>query len=61
MELEDERFGKISMQNIVPKLSLTPGQVKWAGPSLGYHNQEYYKELGLNESEIEQLKEEGII
>jgi len=61
LEFEDERFGKISMQNVVPKLSLTPGKVKWAGPSLGYHNKEYYKELGLSEFEIEQLKKEGII
>jgi crotonobetainyl-CoA:carnitine CoA-transferase CaiB-like acyl-CoA transferase len=61
LEIEDQRFGKICMQNIVPKLSLTPGEVKWTGPSLGYHNKDFYQELGYSESEIEKFKEEGII
>jgi crotonobetainyl-CoA:carnitine CoA-transferase CaiB-like acyl-CoA transferase len=28
----------VTMQNVVARLSLTPGAVRWAGPSLGDHN-----------------------
>ena len=50
------------MPGVIPKLSETPGEVKWAGPALGAHNQEIYVGL-LNKSkdELSTLKEEGVI
>lgn len=33
-------FGDLPMQNVVPKLSQTPGSVRSAGPELGQHNAE---------------------
>jgi hypothetical protein len=33
-------FGEFPMQNVVPKLSETPGAVRWLGPELGEHNEE---------------------
>ena len=32
------------MQNVVPRLSETPGEVRWTGPALGQHNDEVYGE-----------------
>jgi crotonobetainyl-CoA:carnitine CoA-transferase CaiB-like acyl-CoA transferase len=50
------------MPGVVPKLSATPGEIKWAGPKLGQHNKEVYEELvGLNDKDLEALKEKGII
>lgn len=41
------------MQGIVPKFSKTPGQVKWAGAPLGWHNNEIYKGLlNLSDEDI---------
>ncbi|RKZ37751.1 MAG: CoA transferase, partial [Gammaproteobacteria bacterium] len=47
---------------MVPKLSATPGETRWAGPDVGSHNQEIYGELlGLSEAELSQLAEDGVI
>jgi len=40
VHLRDEDFGSIPMQGVFPKLSRTPGSVRWAGPKLGEHNEE---------------------
>ena len=38
-------FGEMPMQNVVPRLSATPGSVRTLGPELGQHNAEIYGEL----------------
>lgn len=49
--------------DVVPKLSETPGRVRWAGPrSPGSHNQEVYAGLlGLSAEEIAALTSEGVV
>ncbi|MBA2693235.1 MAG: CoA transferase [Rubrobacter sp.] len=62
IEVEDPEIGAIPMQNVVPKLSETPGEVRSTGPSLGEHNGEVYgKLLGLSEREVSELSERGVI
>jgi crotonobetainyl-CoA:carnitine CoA-transferase CaiB-like acyl-CoA transferase len=51
--VEAEGLGVIPMQNVVPKLSRTPGRIRWTGPALGAHNQEVLMGLlGLTETEL---------
>lgn len=55
-------FGELAMQNVAPKLSRTPGSVRWAGPALGEHNDEVFKGvLSLSEARIQSLHEAGVI
>ena len=55
-------FGAIPMQNVVPKLSATPGSIEWSGPVLGEHNDEVLGGiLGLDTDAISQLRDDGII
>ena len=55
-------FGSIPMQNVVPKLSDTPGEIEWSGPTLGEHNEEVFGGiLGLDDDAIGQLRASGII
>jgi formyl-CoA transferase len=55
-------FGELRMQNVAPKLSLTPGSVAHAAPTLGQHNQEIYKGLlGYTDRRMEELRSAGII
>lgn len=62
VEVEDPEIGNIPMQNVVPKLSETPGEVRSTGPSLGEHNEEVYgKLLGLGEEEISELNKRGVL
>ena len=57
--VNDEEFGgPVRMQNVVGKLSRTPGSVRHAGPRLGQHNREILIErLGFGEEEV---KAEGL-
>ncbi len=57
--VNDEEFGgPIRMQNVVGKLSRTPGSIRHAGPRLGQHNREILIErLGFGEEEV---KAEGL-
>jgi len=44
------------------KMSATPGQVRWASPTLGQHNSQIYGELlGLPQDAIAALEEQGVI
>ncbi len=62
IEVEDPEIGPFPMQNVIPRLSETPGKVRWTGPKLGQHNAEVYeKVLGLGEEEQDDLRERGII
>ena len=55
-------FGELSMQNVAPRLSDTPGQVRHAGPELGEHNDEILLGvLGMKPAEIEKLKAAGVV
>jgi len=62
VEVADETFPDLQMQNVVPKLSDTPGAIRWSGPGLGEHNQEVYKELlNLSDDELAGFTRDGII
>lgn len=62
LKVQTEKFGEIMMQGIVPKMSGTPGEVKWAGPSIGKFNEEIYcGQLGIKPEEFEKLKADGVI
>ena len=55
-------FGSVPMQNVVPRLSGTPGSINWPGPELGEHNEEVLgKILGLDADAIGQLRQDGIV
>jgi len=48
-----ELGGPVRMQNVVGKLSATPGAVRWAGPRLGEHNREILIDrLGLDANAV---------
>ena len=62
IEVEDPEIGPFPMQNVIPRLSETPGKIRWTGPKLGQHNDEVYeKTLGLGKEERDSLRERGII
>jgi formyl-CoA transferase len=55
-------FGKIRMQNAFPRLSETPGEVRWPGPGLGEHTEAVLGErLGLDAEKLAELRAGGVI
>lgn len=62
IEVTDRREGSVVVPNVIPRLSETPGRIRWLGPDLGEHNREVYEELiGLSNQEMDELAKEGII
>lgn len=51
----------VKMPGIVPKLSDTPGEVRWQGPALGEHTESVLGELGFGGGDIERLRREGAV
>jgi crotonobetainyl-CoA:carnitine CoA-transferase CaiB-like acyl-CoA transferase len=51
----------VKMPGIVPKLSDTPGEVRWQGPTLGEHTGSVLSELGFANEDIERLRREGAV
>ena len=46
---------------IVPKLSATPGDIDWIGPSLGEHTDAVLRGVGYGDADIARLREAGTI
>jgi crotonobetainyl-CoA:carnitine CoA-transferase CaiB-like acyl-CoA transferase len=62
IKVDHPKYANLWMQNVFPKLSATPGEVRSPGPEVGAHNEEVYGELlGYRRKELETLSEEGII
>lgn len=59
----DPEFGEYVGPGIVPKLSRTPGAVRWSATwEEGSHNREIYGDLlGLPDEELERLSAEGVL
>jgi crotonobetainyl-CoA:carnitine CoA-transferase CaiB-like acyl-CoA transferase len=58
----DEDLGEIRMQNLVPKLGRTPGEITHAGPHLGQHSDAIYSEwLGISREELDDLRRDGVV
>lgn len=56
------QFRNLVMQNVVPKLSATPGRIEWPGPPHGAHNREVWQEIvGLADEELALLQRDGVI
>ena len=61
-EVEDEDFGTVRMQGLVPRFVNNPGEIRWAGKSMGADNTAIYRELAdMDEDDIASLKEKGVI
>jgi succinyl-CoA:(S)-malate CoA-transferase subunit B len=58
----DERIGDLAVPGVVPRLSETPGAIHHLGRELGEHNSEIFHDwLGIGETELDSLKEDGVV
>jgi crotonobetainyl-CoA:carnitine CoA-transferase CaiB-like acyl-CoA transferase len=62
VSVESDETRTVRFPGIVPKLSETPGETQWTGPTLGEHNEEVYGQLlGFSSEQLAQLKQVGVI
>ena len=56
------QLGEFPMQNVVPKLSDTPGEIRWVGPELGEHTDEVLTSvLALTAERLDELRRGGVV
>ncbi len=61
-ELDDPLYGRIDEYGPVPKLSESPGRIKWTAKPVGYHNERVFGGLlGLSAEEMEELARKKVI
>ncbi|MFE4368326.1 CaiB/BaiF CoA transferase family protein [Streptomyces sp. NPDC056835] len=60
-ELPDPDFGTVKMQNVLFRLSETPGSIKWTGRPHGADTDEILAGLGLTDTEITTLRSAGAV
>jgi len=56
------RIGDIAVPEVVPRLSETPGEIRWLGEALGAQNDDVFEGLlKLTKDEVQQLRSDGVI
>lgn len=62
VEAHDRVLGAIRMQGAFPKFSETPGNVRWAAPDPGAHNDDVFRDLlGYSDDRLAALRSAGIV
>ncbi|MFF4485755.1 CaiB/BaiF CoA transferase family protein [Streptomyces sp. NPDC001544] len=59
--VDDPELGPLRMQNVLFRLSATPGAIRWAGRPHGADTDAVLTELGLSARELRALREEGAL
>jgi len=58
----DEELGSVTLAGVVPKLSGTPGKLRWSGHRVGQDTREFLKEAaGLLDADIDRLVDQGVV
>jgi formyl-CoA transferase len=61
VRVPDPELGSVLMQNVLFRLSETPGEIRSAGPSIGQHTEEVLGELGIGPDEVAELRQKGAV
>jgi crotonobetainyl-CoA:carnitine CoA-transferase CaiB-like acyl-CoA transferase len=61
VRVADDELGPIAMQNVLFRLSDTPGEIRWTGRAHGADTDTVLAELGCSPEEIARLRAEGVV
>ncbi|MGW2724595.1 CaiB/BaiF CoA transferase family protein [Streptomyces sp. NPDC001492] len=59
--VDDPDLGPLRMQNVLFRLSATPGTIRWAGRPHGADTEAVLSDLGLTPTDLTTLREEGAV
>lgn len=58
--VDDEELGPIKMQNVLFRMSESPGAIRWAGRPHGHDTEAVLRELGYTDEGIADLRKRGV-
>jgi len=62
IEVKPSRIGDLAVPGVVPRLSDTPGEIRWLGQAVGAQNEQVLREvLGLDDDALQALREQKVI
>jgi crotonobetainyl-CoA:carnitine CoA-transferase CaiB-like acyl-CoA transferase len=62
VSVPDDELGSVTLAGVVPKLSATPGRLRWSGRRVGQDTRSFLKDTaGLSDAEIDRLAAAGVI
>jgi formyl-CoA transferase len=61
VDVPDEQTGSLTMHNVIPRLSDTPGRLRRPAPKLGEHTAEILGQFGLDKTTLDRLAADGVI
>ncbi len=56
--MKESRAGAIAVPDVVPRLSSTPGEIRWLDEGIGAQNEEIFC---VHDDELKQMRDEGVI
>ncbi len=61
VRVPDDELGELAMQNVLFRLSRTPGEIRWTGRRHGADTDAVLREAGLSDAEIAALRRDGAV
>jgi crotonobetainyl-CoA:carnitine CoA-transferase CaiB-like acyl-CoA transferase len=59
--VDDDELGRVRMQNVLFRMSETPGTIRWAGRPHGADTAEVLAELGVSPDQLTDLRHRGVV
>ena len=61
VDVPDEEIGSVTVHNVIPRLSATPGALRRPAPKLGEHTAEVLARIGIGDADLAELRSERIV
>jgi crotonobetainyl-CoA:carnitine CoA-transferase CaiB-like acyl-CoA transferase len=61
VDVPDAEIGSVTVHNVIPRLSATPGALRRAAPKLGEHTAEVLARIGIGDADLAKLRSERIV
>jgi crotonobetainyl-CoA:carnitine CoA-transferase CaiB-like acyl-CoA transferase len=61
VDVPDAEIGSVTVHNVIPRLSATPGALRRAAPKLGEHTAEVLARIGIGDADLAKLRSVRIV